>query len=92
MEILNFLLSFFLNEHKDDDLKPVFDFLSENSFDLKSMIKNFNPSVAMPIIKTFFKYMNKGSNENDAFGLEPIKQVADETIYSSLTQYFDCTG
>lgn len=90
MEILQFLLNFFLEEYGDKSFAPIFESLKNNSFDIASTLKNLNPETLTPILKTFMNFgKNKAPNTNlGAQGLNPIINFADEKIVRSLNKYF----
>lgn len=91
MEILQILLSFFLNNYKGGALKPVFDILKNNSFDIGKVLKSLNPQILEPIMKEFFSGQNKPNpTENVGFGegLKPIACFADKDIVYTLNRYF----
>lgn len=87
MEILQFLLSFFLQEYGGEDFKSVFDELKENSFDLKSFLNNLTPEKVAPIIRKFTESEKSPSNINSD-GLSPIANIADRDIIYTLNGYF----
>lgn len=92
MEILKFLLSFFMEEYGGKDLNGVFKLLEENSFDIKKTIKNLTPETAAPIIKAMMSGIkNKGGTEKnvtDSLRLDPISSFADREIVDTLNKYF----
>lgn len=91
MEILQFLLSFFLEEYGGGKYKGVYEFLKENSFDVKKAFSSLNPEKVAPIIKDF---MSVGKQESpfgfteEANGLNPVKSFADDEIIEVLNDYF----
>lgn len=89
MEILQFLLNFFLEEYGDKSFAPILESLKNNSFDIASTLKNLNPQTLTPILKTFMNFGNNKAPENlGAQGLNPIVGFADEKIVRSLNKYF----
>ncbi len=90
MEILQFLISFFLKEYGGDKILPVFECLKQNSFDLKKTLQNLNPEILAPILQSFMekRQNNNPRSENGGFGLEPINSVADKKIVGCLNGYF----
>ncbi len=96
MEILKFLLSFFLEEYGGEKLMPIFNALKENSFDIKKTLQNINPETAAPILKSLFDGGFKGvfgnaeksSPTGKTYGLEPISEIADKEIVYTLNKYF----
>lgn len=91
MEILQFLLSFFMEEYGGGKFLPIFNALKENSFDLKKTLKNLTPETAAPFLKDVFSGMKKESPSNGScagYGLTPISEVADIEIVKTLNKYF----
>lgn len=90
MELLQFLLDFFVKQFGGDKYSPLFCFLKENSFDVKKILSNFNPQVFEPIIKDFMDF-NKNKNPTESvgnYGLNPIANLADSQIVYTLNKYF----
>ena len=92
MEILQFLISFLVNEYGKDFL-PVFNHLKENNFDIKSAIKNIDISVILPLLEKFInlketKTRSYETQERDIVGLKPISNIADRDIVYTLNKYF----
>lgn len=90
MELLQFLLSFFVEEYGGGKFKPVFDLLKNNSYDLKKTFSELKPETVAPIIQAFSSLKNdsgKTVSENGV-GLSPLNGVADEKILRSLNAYF----
>ena len=87
MEILQFLLSFFLQEYGGEELKGVFDELKNSSFDLNSFLSNLTPEKIAPIVKKFTDGA-KSPSEHFSDGLSPIANIADKDIVFSLNGYF----
>ena len=91
MEILRFLLSFFLNE-KDNDLSlnKIIESLSQNSNWL-DIIKNLNLESLKPILENFLSF-NKNERppqwDRRSYGLEPVSLIADKDIIYALNLYF----
>lgn len=92
MEILQFLISFFINEFGGGKLKPILDALEQNSFDVVSTLKNLNPQTIMPILKELFSAFVNNNSPTETVGesvsLNPIVDVADKQIVYSLNKYF----
>ncbi len=92
MEILQFLLNFFLKDNGGGALKELLNLFSQNSFDLKKVLANLNPETLAPIIENF---MNGTKKENPikstgfSYGLSPISKIADKDIVYTLNQHFD---
>lgn len=87
MEILQFLLNFFLNELGIEDATSLFG-LKDGNFDLKSFLNNLSPEKVAPIIETVFKNANEKSPPENFGGLAPIASIADRDIIYSLNGYF----
>lgn len=91
MEILQFLLSFFMSEMGGGKLEPVLKALKENNFDIKSLLKNLNPEIIAPIIKDFMSKneQNRPSGAHGrSVGLSPVAGIADKDIVYTLNKYF----
>ena len=91
MEILQKILSFFLQEYGGEKLAPLLRLLSENSFNLKSLLNSLNFEQVFPLVKDLFAF-NEKNNPTETVGykngLKPIAFVADKDIVYSLNQYF----
>lgn len=89
MEILQFLLSFFLSEYGGGKYAPVFELLKENSFDIGKTLKNLDPKKVAPIVKDIFSSAQKNSPTESVghFGLSPVKNIADKEIVFALNKY-----
>ncbi len=92
MEILQFLLSSFLEQKNLKKFLPIFELLKENSFDIKTTVKNLNVQTVAPIIKEFINFNNndnlhKEKNEN-YYGTSPIIDIADKNIIWTLNRHF----
>lgn len=85
MEILQFLLSFFVQEFGGEEIRSVFEDLKENSFDFKSFLNNLTPEKIAPIIKKFTEAKNPPKGYD---GLIPIADIADRDIIYTLNGYF----
>ncbi len=94
MEILQFLLSFFLKEYGGafNNIVPIIESLRENSFDLKKTLSSLNPEVLEPILKTFASGFG-GIKNNDGYPkdnrLSPIINIADKEIVYALNRYLE---
>ena len=90
MDLLQFLLSFFKEEY-GDKYKNVIELVQNNSFDIKSILKNLNFETVLPIIKDIFGGIKNFSPHQkvQAEGLSPIKNIADEKIIFALNEYLD---
>ena len=58
MEILQYLLSFFIKEY-GKDFAPLFELLQKNGFNLKRTLSNANLETLAPIIKAFMERRKK---------------------------------
>lgn len=90
MEILQFLLSFFLNEY-GGKLSPIIELLKNNDFDIKKTLQNVNLETIAPLIKNFMENGTKNRPENSersVAGLNPIAKIADKDIVYTLNKYF----
>lgn len=93
MEILQFLLSFFVKEYGGEGLQAILKLLQDNSFDLKKVLSNLNPQSIAPIIGSFMKsntnFKSSPSNDEEKpCGLTPIERFADKRIVNCLNGYF----
>ena len=92
MEILQFLLSSFLEQKNFKKFLPIFELLKENSFDIKTTVKNLNVQTVAPIIKEFINFNNNDNlhNEKDEkyYGTSPIIDIADKNIIWTLNRHF----
>jgi hypothetical protein len=90
MEILQFLLSFLVNEF-GGEYKELFENFQKNGFNLQELLKSIKPEMIAPLIKKLFsteKNFNPSYKER-VEGLSPIKSFADENIISTLNQYLE---
>lgn len=87
MEILQFLLSFFLQEYGGEEFKPIIDDFKNGSFDLKSFLSGLTPEKVAPIFKTVFGGA-KNPSESSSDGLSPVLSIADRDIIYALNGYF----
>lgn len=95
MEILQNLLSFFINEYDGGKFKPLFELLKNNSFDIKKALHHLNLDAIAPLIQEFLKHGNSDNKNNfssqtysQGVGLNPIAKIADKDIVYTLNQYF----
>lgn len=89
MEILQFILNYFLSEYKDSPLSPVFKLFSDNGFDIKNVLSNLDLSKIMPIINLLLssKIQKDSPIESESYKTTPIKNVADKEIVYILNSY-----
>ncbi len=88
MEILQFLLSEFLKNGQNESLKPLFELLKDNSFDIKKVIKNLSPEIIAPFIQNFTGQNKSRANARQFNAISPIANIADRDIVYSLNKYF----
>lgn len=91
MEILRFLLNFFLEEYGGKEFAPIIEKLNSGTLDIKSILSEIKPETVAPILKKFFSSDQKDSpaENGEACGLEPIKDFADEEVIRSLNNFFE---
>ncbi|MBE7086704.1 MAG: hypothetical protein E7369_00205 [Clostridiales bacterium] len=87
MELLQFILSFFLKEFGLSNLEPIIDGLKNNSLDLKSILSTLTPEMLSPILNGLFKKQDPSPNEGSK-GVSPIISFADKQIVDTLNAYF----
>ncbi len=91
MNILETLLSAFLNKEDMQSLAPLIKLLSDNSFDVKKVLQNLNLSAILPILLKLFNSKHQGATVDYAVkgaGLNPITNIADKEIVYALGRYF----
>jgi len=93
MELLQFLISFFIKNYGGDKFGDIFNIFKDNSFDIKKVLTNLKPEMLEPIIKSFF---NSGQNKTptdfsvgENYKLDPIARIADKDIVYTLNRYFN---
>lgn len=94
MEILQFLLKFFIQNSNTSWLKPIFELFQNNSFNLGETLKNLQPETLEPIIKNFMDNFATNKNSTDFsveqdYGLSPIANIGDKQIVYTLNKYFN---
>ena len=90
MELLQFLLSFFLSQYGGKDFEPIIAALKDGSFDLSKALSSVTPQMIMPLIQSFLS-KNKQPQPTDCgegCNLKPIADIADREIIYSLNRYF----
>lgn len=91
MEILRFLLSFFLGEQKNGlKIDEILNSFSNGSNPL-DLLKNLNLDALKPILESFLSFNNKErppQTDRRSYGLEPISLIADKDIIYALNLYF----
>ena len=93
MEILRFLISFFLKEFGGEKLAPIIEEFSKNDFDLKKVLQNVNLESLAPIISAFTQNVKNRPTETVErnYSLAPIAGIADKDIVYTLNKYFYST-
>lgn len=91
MEILRFLLSFFLkNQNGDLKIDELLQSFS-NGANPMELLKNLNLDSIMPILESFLSFNNKErppQTDRRSYGLEPVSLIADKDIVYALNLYF----
>lgn len=90
MEILQFLLSFFIEEYGGEQMQPLLEKLRCNSFNITETLKSINPSELLPIVRGFMEKMQKKNcpvEPTGQFGISPIHNIASNDIIESLNSY-----
>ena len=91
MEILQFIISFFIKEYGGENFLPIFNLLKDNGFDLKKSLKCAKPELFAPILQSFIsKSAKTNPTHEDCVGykLNPINNIADKKIVLALNRYF----
>ncbi|MBQ8197420.1 MAG: hypothetical protein IJZ73_05110 [Clostridia bacterium] len=92
MEILQFLISFFLEEYKDSNFAPILCHLKDNGFDLRRAFSSLKPDMVAPVIRAFMQGINKNT-PTETVGQDmydkPILNFADKEIVNNLNRYFN---
>ncbi len=92
--ILQFLLNYFLTEYGGGELKPVYELLEKNSFDIKKAIREIKPDMLIPLIRKFLSFSSNSTPPPNTgtpavySGVSPIENFADSEIIRSLNGYF----
>lgn len=89
--ILQFLLNYFLTEYQGGKLKPIYELLEKNSFDLSKTLKDAKIETFAPLISSFMSSMSSNSSSpptNEEHFVVPIQNFADKEILDTLNQYF----
>lgn len=88
MEILQ-LLSSLIGEDNVKAIKPLFELLKNNDFNLFSVIKNLTPETLSPFLKFFSQNESRTNFVRQDFGLTPILSIADNDILYNLNKYLE---
>lgn len=93
MEILQFLLSFFLEEYGGQDFEPLLNAFKENSFDVKKVLSSIDPKDILPVVMKFMNSFGKNESPTEnpvgqSYGTAPISDVADKEIVDILNNYY----
>lgn len=91
MEILQFLISFFMKEYGGDKIMPILNCFKENSYDVKRTLQNLKPEMLAPLLQSIMQKGQKVSPHDDCggYGTKPIDWVADKRIVNCLNGYFN---
>ena len=93
MEILQFLLSFLLDEYGAGALKPILDGFLDNSFDIKKTLSGIKAKDLLPILQDFLSgTKNTPSDNGRGYKTMPIESIADKSIVETLNKYFEETS
>ena len=91
MEILQFLLSFFIEEYGGEEMQPILEKLKCNSFNIIQTLKSINPTELILIVKTFMGKMQKNNcpvePTGQFYGVSPINNIANSDILQTLNNY-----
>ena len=91
MEILQFLISYLLENSNNQRFLPIIELLKQNSFDVKKTVRNLNVQTVAPIIRSFLDITNNSNTqqkESEFCGTKPIVDFADQKIILSLNSFF----
>lgn len=88
MEILQFLLSFLIEEYGGKDFEPLLEILEKNNFDIKAIAKNVPPEQLAPALKVLLGKSKRHSEKPECPKLAPIKKFAGKEIFDCLNEYF----
>ncbi|MBQ3596503.1 MAG: hypothetical protein II988_01660 [Clostridia bacterium] len=91
MELLRFLISFFIDQLGLDQLKPTLDQLTNGNTDIKSLLSSLDFEKLLPVIQKLSEILNKNSPTKVAeepCGLTPVIDIADKEIIYALNSYF----
>ena len=92
MEILQFLLSFFIEEYGAEGLSRLLKSAAENGLDIKSIFPSLNANDISDALNSLFNnnaYGNKkdGRNNTPVYGVTPLKNIADKELLTRLENY-----
>ncbi len=92
MELLQFLISFFLKNGGGEKFAPIFDLLQKNNFDVKNILSNLSFESIAPILESLNFNQNKSPQEDNSSyeqnSLSPISDFCDKDIVACLNNYF----
>ena len=91
MEILEFLLYFFLEEYGGEEFLPILETMKENDFDIFKTFKNIPPEKLAPVVRNFLR-KKEPKEEPSALDLSVIKNIANSEILSRLESYLQSIG
>lgn len=91
MEIIEFLLYFFLEEYGGEEFLPILETMKENDFDIKKTFKNIPPEKLAPVVRNFLR-KKEPKEEPSTLDLSVIENIADSEILSCLKAYLTSIG
>ena len=85
MEILQFLLSYFLKEH-GGDFSPILQTFMESGFDIKKTLSALSPDKIFTLLGSLMNKQNKSPTDSveQGYKLTPISKIANSEILSAL--------
>ena len=86
MEIIEFLLYFFLEEYGGEEFLPILETMKENNFDIIKTFKNIPPEKLAPVVRNFLR-KKEPKEEPLTLDLSVIENIADSEILSRLKAY-----
>lgn len=87
MDFGKLLISYFLSTEQGEKIKPIFETLAKNNFDLVKTLKNADLTTLLPLVSVLFDN-KKVPQPTTSVELAPIKNIANEQIINSLNDYF----
>lgn len=91
MEIIEFLLYFFLEEYGGEEFLPILETMKENDFDIKKTFKNIPPEKLAPVVRNFLR-KKEPKEEPLTLDLSVIENIADSEILARLKAYLSSIG
>ncbi|MBQ0099246.1 MAG: hypothetical protein KBS91_01705, partial [Firmicutes bacterium] len=86
MEILEFLLYFFLEEYGGEEFLPILETMKQNDFDIVKTFKNIPPEKLVPVIRNFLR-KKEPKEEPSTLDLSAIENIANSEILRILKNY-----